>query len=196
MRRALLPAAVLLIPFTLPRASGAQQLEFTIDRVDPVSSTVFATDASGQQLQFHLPPKAFVGKRFDADLSPSGQGERFSARGEPNAQLTGESPRGFRGGGPPSRPQRPSREDRGPAAAAQQEDLEYQITQVDGTPDGFRVIARGKAGRQIVFLVHADVWRGYRFTVDAEKLRGGGTFDLTAPNASDLRNCCTLISGG
>jgi len=196
MRRALLPAAVLLIPVALPCASGAQKLEFTVDRVDPVSSTVFATDSSGQQLQFHLPPKAFVGKRFDADLSSVAQGNRFSAHGEPNAQMTGESPRGFRGGGPPSRPQRPSREDRGQAGSAQQGDLEYQVAQVDGTPEGFRVVARGKAGRQIIFMVHADAWRGYKFTVDADKLRGGGTFDLTAPNASEMTNCCTLISGG
>ena len=169
-----------------PATAQDASIEFEVVDIDRQGWVVTARAVgSGEELRFRLPPAAFVGKAFDADLSRAKAGDRFSAKGAANARVRAERTLGWqgkeKGGGKPGRTG-------GEGSGG------YRVAQVKSTGDGFEVVARGRGGEQVRFLLDPASLRGYRFHVDPAQVSKGAGFELIAPNREPLRNCCRLLS--
>ena len=71
-----------------PPGGAAEGVAFEVLAIDRESWVVTARDLeSGEEFRFRLPPEAFRGQRFRADVSGAGAGQRISVDGEPNARL-------------------------------------------------------------------------------------------------------------
>lgn len=223
--RFLMPFAVLICLFWLavapasaqarPGAQPREQILYRVVSVDPNSWVVTAQDLqSGQQVRFKLNPRAFVQKRFKADVASEGQGQRFSVvapRHEPLANCCemagGAAGKGATRGQGYRRPsaesrrpssgddRRPARPDgrgpsAGPGASAGGSDFEI----VDVEPKSWTVTAtRTGSGETVRFRVDPSAFVGYEFRASLVDLRRGGGFGLIGVNDSPLSDCCTLL---
>lgn len=200
-----------------PGARPQEQILYRVVAVDADSWMVTAEDLeTGKQVRFKLNPRAFVQKRFKAELGGKGQGQRFSVvaprneplancceaaggsagagatRGEgyrrPSAEARRSSPGAARS---PARPGARGSSGR-PGTAAGGSDFEI----VDVEPRSWTVTAsRTGSGETVRFRVDPSAFVGYEFRASLVDLRRGGGFGLIGVNDSPLRNCCTLVEG-
>lgn len=193
------------------QARPQEQVVYRISSVDPNSWVVTAEEQqTGSRVRFKLNPRAFVNKRFRADLRGRGQGQRFSVVAPRNEPLPGCCEFG---GGPPGdtpsrRPStsRPSAEGRRPGApsggpgapsagpGASSGGSEFEIVEVDQRTWIVTATEMG-SGQTVQFRVDPQTFVGYEFRANLRELHQGQGFGLIGLNASPLSDCCTLLGG-
>jgi hypothetical protein len=201
--------AVFVTSAATAQARPQEEILYRIVSVDANSWVVTAEDQqTGTQVRFKLNPRAFVNKKFRADLQGKGQGHRFSVtapRNEPLANCCamsggppGETPsrrpstrrpsaQGRRGAPPTSRPGGPSA---GPGAPGGGTD--FEIVEVD--PKTWTVTASGVGtGQTVRFRVDPSTFVGYEFRASLRDLHRGQGFGMIGLNSSPLSGCCTLV---
>lgn len=195
-----------------PRGGG-DSIAFEVQSIDPQSWLVSARDlASGESFKFRLPPEAFRGQRFTADLGGARAGAKISVQGPPGARLDEaviQTP--LRSGGPfqrsadepgfeRMRPPGPPGRTGGPGSSGRtsllgrgrSESQEYEVISVD--PRTWVVEARAGDGSTVSLEIDPRTFVGYRFEAAVENLRNGQGFELMAANEQPLRDCCVVKS--
>lgn len=165
-------------------------LEYEVKAVDAQGWVVTAQEvATGNVVKFRLPPAAFKGQTFDANLASLRQGERFSVRGPRNARLNnlvmesspaeGKGPQLKQGRGAGLRvlPGRP---------------LTWEILHVDARK--WIVTARNRQTHKIIkFQAHPEAFAGFRFRANLRNIGKGKGFSIVTPNNAPMMNVCTLL---
>jgi hypothetical protein len=196
MRHGSIITAVLTIFFVLAavqvpvHATQPEQalLNYEIISIDAKSWIITAKDtASGEIVKFRMPPAAFKGKTFAADLSKTKAGQGFSVRGPRNARLSNLVMQLT-----PARGQSPLKSRRiRPMRRAQGARLAWQIIHVN--PD-WVVTAKNQRNRKVIkFKVNPQAFIGFRFRANAKGIRKGEGFSLIAPNERAFTSACTLL---
>lgn len=199
-------------PAAADQARPQEEILYRIVAVDANSWVVTAEDQqTGNQVRFKLNPRAFVKKRFKADVQGRAEGHRFSVtapRNEPLANCcefgggppsdrpsrrpstTRPSAEGLRGGPPSARPGAPSS---GPGGAPGG-GADFEIAEVD--PRSWTVTATlVGSGQTVRFQVDPTAFVGYEFKANLRDLRRGQGFGLIGLNTSPISGCCTLLGG-
>lgn len=163
-------------------------VEYEVISINPQNWVVTAKEtASGNQVKFRLPPAAFKGRTFDADLDTVQPGRRFSVRGPRNArlnQLTMEMPLPGKQG--PRRLKRPGL--LGPPTTP----MGWEIVNVD--PSKWIVTARDRRTQRVAkFQAHPEAFTGFRFRADLHSIGKGQGFSIVTPNDVPMSNCATLL---
>jgi hypothetical protein len=182
--------------FGIPAASAPgpsnDLLEYEVISVQPGSWLVTAKEvASGEIVKFRLPPTAFKGKTFDADLTRTKKGHKFSVRGPQSDRLNNliveKGLPTHRGKNQRSRhliKKRPI----GPPAQV----LNWEIVHVD--PQQFIVTARNNKNQRLAkFKVEPHSFKGFRFKANLRGIRQGRGFTMQTSNNSHFSNACTLL---
>lgn len=198
------------------QARPQEEVVYRVVSIDPNSWVVTAEEQqTGSRVRFKLNPRAFVNKKFRADLRGRGEGHRFSVVAPRNEPLPGCCEFG---GGPPGdtpsrRPttRRPSAEGRrsappsarpgapsggpgapptGPGGSAGGDD--FEIIEVDQRT--WTVTATG-SGQTVQFQIDPQTFVGYEFRANLRDLHQGQGFGLIGLNSSPLSDCCTLVGG-
>ena len=215
-------AATLLVTFGSAALAqpgrGGDQVRFEVQSVDRETWVVTARDlASGETFSFRLPPEAFRGQKFEADLAQATVGRKISVQAPPGVrmrQAVVERPVGAVGGGlesPPGRRARPYRDrpsggpgspggsdrpehpsdyvrSQGPGGGSASKD--WEVLSVD--PRSWVAQVRGSDGAIVSLEVDPQAFVGYRFSASVRDLRAGEGFELLASNEQPLSNCCTV----
>jgi len=200
------------------QARPQEEVVYRIVSVDPNSWVVTAEEQqTGSRVRFKLNPRAFVNKRFRADLRGRGQGHRFSVVAPRNEPLPGccefgggppgdrpsrrpattrPSAEGLRGGPPGARPGAPSGGPGAPPAGpgGSSGGSDYEIVEVDQRTWTVTATETG-SGQTVQFQVDPKTFVGYEFSANLRELHQGQGFGLIGLNASPLSDCCTLLSG-
>jgi hypothetical protein len=162
-------------------------LEYEITALNPLTWVIAAKEvATGEILQFRLPPTVFKGHTFDADLEGVSPGQKFRVRGPKNAVIENaivEKPTNRAGGQGRGQVVRKK-----PAAPPR---LGWEIIEVNAAE--LTITARNRSNRTIVFKVEPKSFIGYRFTADLAGVEKGGAFTIVSPNLSPLSESCVLI---
>ena len=199
-----------------------ETVTFEVQSIDPESWVVTARDLeSGESFSFRLPPDAFRGQRFRADLGSAGLGRKLSVQAPGQVRLdkavierpiaAGRGPAGsFEARPRDGRDQAPS----GPSAYGRPSDRQGPADYVGapeapGRPGGpgsgpaeyevvsvdersWTVQARGLDGKVVSLEIDPQAFVGYRFRASVKELRSGQGFELLATNEQPLANCCTV----
>jgi hypothetical protein len=180
-----LAAMTVLVQGSMP---PGEDLEYEVISIDPKGWIVTAREtAAGNVVKFRLPPTAFKGQTFDADLGAVRKGQRFSVRGPRNARLDqlilkkplpGEGPRG-----------------RGPRAKLgrrQSEPLSWKILHVDARK--WIVTAKNRRTHKVAkFQAHPEAFTGFLFRANLRGIKKGRGFAIVTPNNQPMKNVCTLL---
>lgn len=204
-------------PLAAQPAAPGDSVAFEVQSIDRQNWVVTARDLeSGEVFAFRLPPEAFRGQRFEADLDDAASGKKISVQGARGARLDKAVIERPIGAGSPSRgrPEGDTRFDRdrapgpadygssperrGPADYLQSNGRpgggsgpsEYEVLSVDSRT--WTVQARGRNGRTVSLEVDPQAFVGYRFRASVEDLRAGQGFELLATNEQPLANCCVV----
>jgi hypothetical protein len=165
-----------------------EMLEYEVISIDANNWVVTAKEtATGNVVKFRLPPTAFNGQTFDADLENLQIGRRFSVRGPRNARLNNlvmERPLAKR---PHER-----REVNTPRMTLAAEKLTWEIVTID--PNNWIVTARNRNNRKMVKVkAHPEAFTGFRFRANLEDIGNGEGFSIVTPNDRAMSDCCTLL---
>lgn len=162
-------------------------LEYEVISIEPGSWVVTAKETeSGEIVKFRMPPTAFKGKTFDADLEKMQPGQRFSARASRNARLDQVIVEKAL----PASPARRLSVAR--LKAGGEETLGWEILHVDAR--GWIVTARNRQTRKIAkFRVDPNAFNGFRFQANIRGIQRGQGFAIQAPNNMPLNNVATLL---
>lgn len=198
-----------------------ESLEFEVVSVMRQNLMVVARDLeSGDEFRFRIPPNAFRGQEFTANLAASEAGRKVSVRGTRNARLEElelEAPLGLsrsgdqRGG--MGRPEggrgfeRPSQWSARPPGGKSRDryqldrtesrgggDMKYRVESFD--PTTWIATARGADGSQVRLQIDPQAFEGFRFRAPVRRLRKGQGFALLALNQEPIENCCTVVRDG
>jgi hypothetical protein len=164
-----------------------EDLEYKVMSIDPKGWIVTAQEtATGNIVKFRLPPSAFKGQTFDADLGAVQKGKRFSVRGPRNARLgrlivekplPGEPPRG-RG--------------RTKLEGVRGESLSWEILHVDARK--WIVTAKNRQTHKVAkFQAHPEAFTGFLFRANLRGIKKGRGFAIVTPNNQPMNNVCTLL---
>jgi len=168
-------------------------LEYEVISIEPGSWLVTAKEvASGEIVKFQLPPSAFKGKSFDAELGNIKQGQKFGVRSPNNDSLSNlVVHKGLPLKNERDRKHRQpliKRELLGPPTPP----LKWEILEVD--PQAFIVTARNRQNAETAkFKVDPAAFRGFRFKANLRGIRQGQGFKLVAREAKSFQNACTLL---
>ena len=197
-----------------PGAGSSDAVEFEVVSLDERTWSVTARDVeTGETLRFKLPPKAFVGQRFTADLGGTAPGQKVTVQAPPGArieQAVVESPLGTglgRSGLSNDRYERQERRPPGPTGFGDRQrdrnrsrhpgarssgPMEYEILSVDQRT--WTVTARGSDGETVTLEISPEAFIGFRFSAPVSDLQAGQGFALMATNERPLLDCCRVKS--
>lgn len=167
---------------------AGEELEYKVMSIDPQGWIVTAQEtATGNVVKFRLPPSAFKGQTFDADIETLQMGQRFSVQGPKNAQLnqlileeppSGDPPPG-QGRGANMRHQASS-------------PLTWEILHVDARK--WIVTAKNRRTNKVAkFQTHPDAFNGFIFRASLRGIQKGQGFAVVVPNNQPMNNVCTLL---
>ena len=166
-----------------------EELEYKVMSIDPQGWIVTAQEtATGNVVKFRMPPSAFKGQTFDANLEALQKGQRFSVRGPRNArlnQLILEK----------SLPQEGPTRGRGPRAKLRprpSEPLSWEILHVDAK--NWIVTAKNRRTHKVAkFQAHPEAFTGFLFHANLRGIQKGRGFAIVTPNNQPMNNVCTLL---
>ncbi len=163
-------------------------LEYKVVSIEPRGWVVTAEEtATGNIVKFRLPPAAFKGKTFDANLEALKAGQRFSVKGQRNARLSKLIMERPLAKGPQK-----GRGRRAKLGVSLSEPLAWEILHVDARR--WIVTARNRRShRTIKFKVQPESFTGFRFRANLRGIRKGEGFSIVAPNELPISNNCTLL---
>ena len=179
---------VLFAVLALAAMPAGEELEYKVLSINPENWVVTAQEtATGNVVKFRLPPSAFKGQTFDANLGEVQNGQRFSVQGPRNArlnQLIMEEP--LPGGPPPGRGRQPKMRPRpsGP--------LTWEILHVDARK--WIVTAKNRQTHKVAkFQAHPEAFTGFLFHANLRGIKNGQGFAIVTPNNQPMNNIATLL---
>lgn len=180
-----LAAMTVLVQSAMP---PGEELEYKVMSIDPKGWVVTAQEtATGNVVKFRLPPSAFKGQTFDADLGAVQKGQNFSVQGPRNARLDQLI---LEKGLPDEGPGR-----RGPRARMRprpSEPLSWEILHVDARK--WVVTAKNRQTHKVAkFQAHPEAFTGFRFRANLRGIKKGQGFAIVTPNNQPMNNVGTLL---
>jgi len=165
-----------------------EELEYKVISIEPQGWIVTAQEtATGNVVKFRLPPTAFKGQTFDANLETLQKGQRFSVQGPRNTrlnQLILEEP--LHGGPPPGKGRQAKVRPRASSP------LSWEILHVDAK--NWIVTAKNRRTHKVAkFQVHPETFNGFLFHANLRGIQKGKGFAVVTPNNQPMNNACTLL---
>lgn len=174
-------------------APQGKLLDYQIVGLESKAWVVTANEVgTGNVVKFRLPPSAFMGKTFDANLGKINPGQKFSVRGPRNARLNQlVMTKGLPGAEGKGRGVKRLR--RRVMPVQQSTPLAWEVLTVD--PNRWVVTARNRSSKKTVKIkVDPNCFIGFRFKASLRGIKNGKGFSIVTPNNAPLPNCCTLLS--
>ena len=170
--------------------SDNETLEYSVISIDAKSWIVTAKEVvSGNSVKFRLPPSAFKGKTFNANLKDIKKGQPFVVRGPRNALLEDLQMVEVRG---VKKFTKKRHQKIRPNQFPVENLLDWEIIDID--VNNWMVASKNrKTGESIKFKVNPNGFIGFKFKANLTKIRQGQGFKMIAPNSHEFRNCCTLV---